>query len=939
MIFKLRRGAVSLCAVIFFLGLNCTVNRPFTSQDPYRTYTGMNLIQAAGKSFLQGAHDSLAGLDEQPVMQSSFTYDFWIDTTEVTQQEYSDILGLHPVSEASSSGAGDDFPVYNVSWYDAVLYCNAKSVLMGIDTVYSYFSLKRLASGSVYDLTGLAVHYDRNGFRLPTEAEWEFTAREGTSTVPFPHLADKTQALSCAWYDSNASGRTHPVAQLRPNAFGIYDLAGNVFEWTGDWKGPYLRSRVTNSLGAMQPDNDYEKVIKGGAFTHSFISLRPSRHSATYPTTVSTATPYIGFRCARGIITGGMYMQPDSVPAVLTNSVGLTAGDIFPLVGTSRARLTFVNKTGAMNTLCFVDFGESHPHVYEFTDSQNVFSSTIFPDGRFVAYSTRSENFGGSAHGYLRSLDSLDKPPVPIGGDSVFCPRFWVDKQGPDTFCIYTNSAIDDNSSAWPGTQTFMQKVAGGKPVGKPGVFISQGSFHDGVSWDGRYAVTGYTRLIMRDLVGQQQRQLFVYPQNGKSAQDPGQVCNVSICPDSSVNDRCMFLDFGSASPSSLTGTSYGIHEYIFISEFSGKTLSWFKCPDNEAAWDYVRWSNSPQFAVACGSNSAGEPHAIYLMDLEKLTSTKLVEGVLLAYPSLWIFQTPSARGLSLDSVGQYNDPPLKSVQADLTVKLQGFWQVHNDLQIAIIGDSRPEHGVDPSRITEYKTYNMSTSGGDFIQTIVIVENYILVHCPKLKMIVMNCNIGTFYGLGLGTNWNTGMALSKGFNYDKNHDFWRDGLPAGFEKIVASVLPPKIELPADSLGFSSLPCNGWGPVIPVSGPALSWDTSDTNYQLNFSRVVSLAQEASAQNIHLLIAEFPMNPLYGQGDFYSMYGPSQESAHEIFNQFKELETRNPFFHFYDANNYGNHTYGDDDAYDEAHLCGHGAERMSDSLNSIIQRILN
>jgi Uncharacterized conserved protein len=117
----------------------------------------MNLIQAAGKSFLQGAHDSLAGLDEQPVMQSSFTYDFWIDTTEVTQQEYSDILGLHPVSEASSSGAGDDFPVYNVSWYDAVLYCNAKSVLMGIDTVYSYFSLKRLASGSVYDLTGLAV--------------------------------------------------------------------------------------------------------------------------------------------------------------------------------------------------------------------------------------------------------------------------------------------------------------------------------------------------------------------------------------------------------------------------------------------------------------------------------------------------------------------------------------------------------------------------------------------------------------------------------------------------------------------------------------------------------------------------------------------------------------------------------------------------------------
>jgi len=165
-----------------------------------------------------------------------------------------------------------------------------------------------------------------------------------------------------------------------------------------------------------------------------------------------------------------------------------------------------------------------------------------------------------------------------------------------------------------------------------------------------------------------------------------------------------MFLDFGSSSVSSLTGTSYGIHQYAFISDFSGKTLSWYKCPEGEASWDYMRWSNVPRFAVACGSNDAGEPHAIYLMDLANRISTKLVEGVSLAYPSLWVGQavTGGAEGLSLDSLGQYNDPPLSSVEAGLSIKLHGFWQVHNDLEIAVVGDSRPAYGVDPTRITGF---------------------------------------------------------------------------------------------------------------------------------------------------------------------------------------------------------------------------------------------
>jgi hypothetical protein len=97
-------------------------------------------------------------------------------------------------------------------------------------------------------------------------------------------------------------------------------------------------------------------------------------------------------------------------------------------------------------------------------------------------------------------------------------------------------------------------------------------------------------------------RQLFIAPFNGKGAQGSTQVCNASICPDSQYNDRCLFLDFGCPPPmvSSLTGTSYGIHEYLFIEEYSGSVLSWYHCPAEEASWDYPEWSTSGKFAVAC---------------------------------------------------------------------------------------------------------------------------------------------------------------------------------------------------------------------------------------------------------------------------------------------------------------------------------------------------
>ncbi|MBN1603138.1 MAG: SUMF1/EgtB/PvdO family nonheme iron enzyme [Chitinispirillaceae bacterium] len=244
-----------------------TLGHFITAQAPAPP-AGMKLIKSKGRKFYMGqqGYDSTA----IPLHAVTFTRNFWMDSTEVTCRKFAEVLSLanFPVPTPKS-------PVANITWFDAVMYCNALSKRDSLDTCYSYISVIGTA-GNHCQLVNISTDSNACGYRLPTEAQWEYACRGGTSALYF-WGNDRIIISQYAWSSANSGSVTHDVASLKANPFGLYDISGNVWEWCNDWfDRNYYRVSVNSDPAG--PHTGTERVVRGGSSTsHYYFSQSGTR--------------------------------------------------------------------------------------------------------------------------------------------------------------------------------------------------------------------------------------------------------------------------------------------------------------------------------------------------------------------------------------------------------------------------------------------------------------------------------------------------------------------------------------------------------------------------------------------------------------------------------------------------------------------------------------
>jgi formylglycine-generating enzyme required for sulfatase activity len=250
-------------------------------------------------TFFIGSPEAEAGHEwDEELHEVTLTRDYWMLATEVTRNQFIAITGYDP---QPTSRCGPDCPVGNVTWHEAAAFCNR---LSNDEDMPECYTCTGTESSAYCTFPVDSDPYDCQGYRLPTEAEWERAARGGTSTatyngdLPPSHIgcARPNPVLdTIAWTCANSGNRAHPVAQLEPNGFGLYDILGSVWEWCHDIYGFYELDVLVDPSGTRTGLN---RVDRGGSYSDTASCSRAADRYGMEP---SSPLDRLGFRPVRTV--------------------------------------------------------------------------------------------------------------------------------------------------------------------------------------------------------------------------------------------------------------------------------------------------------------------------------------------------------------------------------------------------------------------------------------------------------------------------------------------------------------------------------------------------------------------------------------------------------------------------------------------------------------
>ena len=872
-----------------------------------------------------GSNDKDYKANERPAMKVLLNYDFHMGIHEVTCGEYAKVAKK---TELNTFGKceNDSLPLTDVTYYDAILFANAKSKLDEYDTAYTYSKAIYDSEGHCTNLEGFAFHAEVNAFRLPTEAEWVYAAT-------------KAWNAKNSWNNGNSEYKLHPVCSMGTDSAGFCDMAGNAMEWVNDWLGQFHDTTVTNYVGAPDGGDTGERIVKGGSYSSSEKELNPYSRGDVYTVTSSTRAEYVGFRLALGKIPNALWMSNDghSTASIVTPTANSETVKNF--TRTYNAKLAFRNDvSGKIN---YIDYLDGTLSVKELSNDINAYHPEISPDGNWIAFSTGYEGISGTSSVYIQSLDTENpSEPIKLNVKSAAIPRWRILENGDTAIVYVTDAGNNKDGTTFKAASTWQVTFANGE-FGTPQKLFD-GAYHGGIHEDNSLAVSG--ARLLRARVSDKESIWY----------NSEQACNVSLAQDGSK--RVAFLDFGGKTGKAFVGSNYATHQQILIADSTGKLIQAIKAPEGNT-FDHSEWTTDGENTniVATLTNVNGAHTKIVLINPIDSSIIDLAEGDELWHPNLWVkkiqkiiptvedsSEVDTTFHLDLDSAGMYYNTSGVYTRANiLRYKMEMLWQYKDTANAVILGSSRTYRGVNPLLFSEpIFAVNLAVGGTIIHSNNEFFHNYVLPHYKNLKLLIISIDPdrGGNDGMNSENMFYEAYKSYPGYIYDKNHNYWKDEYPEGlFEATYNSPGPSKTaNKHRPTRGFLADVAHGWGE------PAVTTDSNwlDENfeiYQSNFNEFAQLLETCNENGITVIGVITPQNPRYNETGAFGRAGLRRSDMPKLIQEIADLNITYPNFILMDENNMGNHDYTDDMANDTDHLSEAGAAKLTHRLDSLIKTL--